>query len=325
MRIAIRADGGSKIGMGHIMRTLVLAKELAKTNDVFYVCKDDAEFAGGIEKVQQEGFNVVRIKADNANEETLNVEADILITDSYNIDEEYFNLTKDYFTKTVYVDDLNCRNYKVDVLINQNIGAEKWEYSTSEQCKKLLGTQYILLREEFRQEEPILIKEESKNVLITMGGADPLEATNKLLDMIKGLDFTFHIVIGKNFRNKEVFKSMENTSENLIFYYDPVMIDVMLKCDMAIAACGSTIYELSALGIPTLGVIVADNQEKIAEIGNQEHILINLGHINNLSKELLLSSVENLSKYETRKIIQSNQLKKINKNGVLNIVREIQS
>ena len=39
MKIAIRADGGSKIGMGHIMRTLVLAKELAKTNDVFYICR----------------------------------------------------------------------------------------------------------------------------------------------------------------------------------------------------------------------------------------------------------------------------------------------
>ncbi|KYH34828.1 hypothetical protein CLTEP_12930 [Clostridium tepidiprofundi DSM 19306] len=34
MKIGIRADGGSKIGMGHIMRTLVLAKELAKTNNV---------------------------------------------------------------------------------------------------------------------------------------------------------------------------------------------------------------------------------------------------------------------------------------------------
>ncbi len=41
MKIAIRADGGAKIGMGHIMRTLVLAKELSKNHDVFYICRVD--------------------------------------------------------------------------------------------------------------------------------------------------------------------------------------------------------------------------------------------------------------------------------------------
>ncbi len=35
MKIAIRAEGGFQIGMGHIMRTLALAKELTKANEVF--------------------------------------------------------------------------------------------------------------------------------------------------------------------------------------------------------------------------------------------------------------------------------------------------
>ncbi len=39
MKIAIRAEGGFQIGMGHIMRTLALAKELAKANEVFIYVK----------------------------------------------------------------------------------------------------------------------------------------------------------------------------------------------------------------------------------------------------------------------------------------------
>ena len=80
MKIAIRADGGSQIGMGHIMRTLVLAKELAKINEVFYICRIDQKdtckntnwdfrienisdkYKKGIEKIISEGFNVCFVR-----------------------------------------------------------------------------------------------------------------------------------------------------------------------------------------------------------------------------------------------------------------------
>jgi spore coat polysaccharide biosynthesis predicted glycosyltransferase SpsG len=56
MKIAIRADGGSQIGMGHIMRTLVLAKELNKYDDieVFYICSIEEEYFGG----NSQGFDL---------------------------------------------------------------------------------------------------------------------------------------------------------------------------------------------------------------------------------------------------------------------------
>ncbi|WP_414646568.1 hypothetical protein [Clostridium tetani] len=56
MKIAIRADDGNKICMAHIMRTLVLAKELAKTNDVFYISRVDnplfSKYKSGIDKIK---------------------------------------------------------------------------------------------------------------------------------------------------------------------------------------------------------------------------------------------------------------------------------
>ena len=43
-KILIRADGGKNIGLGHIMRTLVLAKELERECEVFYICKNSNEY-----------------------------------------------------------------------------------------------------------------------------------------------------------------------------------------------------------------------------------------------------------------------------------------
>lgn len=58
-----------KLGMGHIMRTLVLAKELAKTNVIYYICRVDIplsdKYSYGIEKVIKEGFKVVAIDENN--------------------------------------------------------------------------------------------------------------------------------------------------------------------------------------------------------------------------------------------------------------------
>lgn len=102
MKIGIRADGGSCMGMGHIMRTLVLAKELAKINEVFYVCRTEInsdntisdKYRAGIEKVKFEGFSVQLINENCVLEELRKVNADILITDSYDVNQDYFTQTK---------------------------------------------------------------------------------------------------------------------------------------------------------------------------------------------------------------------------------------
>jgi len=43
------------------------------------------------------------------------------------------------------------------------------------------------------------------------------------------------------------------------------MAEVMRGCDIARTAGGSTVYELAALGIPSVIIVQAGNQERIAE------------------------------------------------------------
>ncbi len=211
MKIAIRADGGSQIGMGHIMRTLVLAKELAKTNDVFYICKVDnslsSKYKSGIDKVKAEGFNVVTINENNIINDLKNIAVDCLITDSYDVNEEYFNLTKGMFEITGYVDDMNLHYFNVDFIINQNIGAEEYSYKANKDTRLFLGTNYTMLREEFRKNPNKNIKKEVQNFMITVGGADPNGITNIICNYVKDLEFKFHIVIGPSFREENIKKT----------------------------------------------------------------------------------------------------------------------
>ncbi|MHC1681697.1 MAG: UDP-2,4-diacetamido-2,4,6-trideoxy-beta-L-altropyranose hydrolase [Clostridiaceae bacterium] len=326
-KIAIRADGGSSIGMGHIMRSLVLAKELAGTNDVFYICRKDLKnekYIMGINKIREEGFDVVTIDENNVLDEISKVKADILITDSYDIDEEYFRKTKELFKKTVYVDDLNLYNFDLDIIINQNIGVENEVYKTSPGCKLLLGTKYLMLREEFRNIE---IKEKShkvNDILITFGGADPSNVTEKILDYIKDLNYTFHVVVGGAFKNTDNIIKISEEHSNIKLYFSPKISEVMQKCDIAISACSTTVYELSSLKIPILGVVSADNQIEVAKKMDIMGVAKNLGWFEDLEKEAFIKELINFCEnQEIRNKIIKAQSENVNKNGVFEVVKEI--
>lgn len=335
MRILIRADGGTNIGMGHIMRTLTLAKELKKYFDVAYVCRTEEEdktikpgsrYSDGVHKVQVLGFKVFLIRADNLLEDLKDIKGDILITDSYDVDEEYFEATKKMFNKTIYIDDMCLYNFKnVDMIINQNVNAEDLDYILNTQTNYLLGCNYTMLREEFRSSHFKYIKRRAKDVMITFGGADPFLLTLKTLYYLKEEKYNFHVVVGPAFGEDYVSKlrSYEDYS-NVNFYYNANMKALMEKCDVCISAAGSTLYELCVEGVPSLSVTVADNQIKVAEKFNNIGITKNLGWHDELNKEKILAELDNLSKnYGKRKEISDKGRNLVDGNGTLRIVEKI--
>lgn len=309
MKIAIRADGGSEIGMGHIMRTLVLAKELSKTSEVFYISRFNDynidRYKMGIEKVRLNGFKVELISENNILTQLKNFKADMLITDSYDVDEEYFKQTKKIFNKTVYIDDMNLYFFDADFIINQNICGEDFNYKTSKNTKLLCGSKYVMLREEFRNTPRKIINNKVHDIMITVGGADPNHVTEKILEIIKELDYNFHVVIGPSFKKIEKLKLLQSQNRNVTLYYNANMYELMQKCDIAISACGSTLYELSVCGVPTLGVIIADNQQKIAEKMDELKLIKNLGWHHNIDKYKFTNELVDLCKNKQQRCYMS--------------------
>lgn len=339
MKIAIRADGGAEIGMGHVMRTLVLAKHLAKNNEVFFLCRIDGnssqffmknsqvcqlntdieqgisdKYEKGIEKILNEGFKVKLVREDYLIEDLQKVEADILITDSYDVNEEYFNRTKEMFSKTAYIDDMNLYCFNVDFLINQNIDGEDFNYKTNKETKIMVGCKYVLLRDEFAQHDGKNINEKVKDIMVTVGGGDTNHITEKILTSMKDLDYNFHVVIGPSFNTNNSIRGFE--SEKIKIYYNANMYELMQKCDIAISACGSTLYELAVCGVPSIGIIIAGNQEGIANKMNDLGIIKNTGWFNKIKKEDFIKVVKSFSKdYNLRKAMSKKASKIIDGKG----------
>jgi len=336
MKIFIRADGGKSIGLGHVMRMIVLGKELRKKNEVIFLCRNNKEdkFKAGIEIIKENQFKVIEISEKNYVEDILSIQkrlhGNMIITDNYDVDEKYFAELKKHFVLTGYVDDVNKVQMDVDFVINQNINALYMDYgkTTMDNTKLFLGTKYCMIRDEFiRNSNEKIIKEEVKDILITLGGMDNDHNTKKVLELIKDSNKNIHVVLGSAF-DKALIKDIYDLSKkysNIFPYENANMSELMKKCDISISACGSTIYELCAMQLPSIGLIIADNQEEVAHIMKEKELVLDVFSIKNLNAEELINSLNKLinNKLIMERII-NNQKNIININGARDLVKEIE-
>ena len=333
-KILIRADGGKNIGLGHIMRMLVLAKELRKSCKIVFLCKNNEsnKYISGINKIKENEFCVRTIRESRSVEDIIQIQkeegADLLITDSYDVNEEYFDLMKKYFYKTAYIDDVNICRINADIIINQNINAIDYKYNTypNKDTKIFLGTEYLLLREEFRHFEKRHLNKEVKNIILTVGGMDDRYLTLKIIKSISEFDVNIHVIIGNAFEKSLVDKILETKTDKarIILYKNAVMSDVMKKCDLAISGCGTTLYELGAMKVPIVGIVIADNQEKIANFMSKKNMIVNTDKLIFLDEKKFKEKIKMvINNYELRKAISDNLSKNINVKGAIKLNNEI--
>ncbi|WP_297517626.1 UDP-2,4-diacetamido-2,4,6-trideoxy-beta-L-altropyranose hydrolase [uncultured Clostridium sp.] len=313
MKVFVLANGGTKIGMGHIMRTLVLGKELKNEIPVIYVITNKEEFKPAIKKVIDEKFNYI-YEEDILNEIS---KEDILIIDRYDLTENDLVFYKSKVKLLMVFDDNNLLPYyDVDIILNQNLHGVNLNYKANSNTKILVGGEYSLLRDEFLDNKPIEIKKDINNIILTVGGSDNLNFTHRILKEIKHFSSTINVVIGPAFNDKEILMGDFKDYQNIIFHENANMTELMKKSDLAISACGSTIYELSFLGVPSIGIVIVDNQEKLGQYISENNIAI-ISKIEDINKNIKSMN------YELRKNLSENMKKSIDGQGKYRVANEI--
>lgn len=321
MNIGIRADGGFYIGMGHVMRMLALARELCKKNNVFFICRVDDplsnKYFSGINLIKENGFLVKEIDENKLKEDMKKIDADCIITDSYDVDEEYFNILKENFKISGCLDDENiCEYFNVDFLINQNLYGKELKYKVNKDTKLLLGSDYVILRDEFKNNiKKKEISEEIKHIMLTVGGSDNKNITESIIKQFLGEKYILHVVIGSGFNNIENLKKYE--SEHIKLHFNANMKELMDMEDVCIASCGTTIYELASCGTPIIGIVVAENQEMLADFIETNHF----AKVSEISK--VIDVVKSLT-YEERKNFNEKLIQLVDGQGIYRIVKEIE-
>jgi UDP-2,4-diacetamido-2,4,6-trideoxy-beta-L-altropyranose hydrolase len=205
------------------------------------------------------------------------LQPDWLVVDHYALDQRWETALRPNFQQLMVIDDLADRPHQCDLLLDQNLGRQPQDYTSlvSAHCKVLVGPQYTLLRPEFaalrayslqRRQQPVF-----KQVLISMGGVDQPNVTGQVLQALKGCtlpqDCRISVVMGLQApwlqQVQAQAQDMPRPTEVLVNISD--MAQHMADSDLAIGAAGSTSWERCCLGLPTLIVVLADNQRAIAE------------------------------------------------------------
>ena len=232
---------------------------------------------------------------------------DWLIVDHYALDTSWERALASYYRKLLVIDDLADRQHECEVLLDQNLGrtASHDDGLVPKDCLRLIGPEYALLRPEFaemrdrslrRREHP-----ELKRILIFIGGVDQTNVTGKVLEVLADAalpqNIQLDIIMGAS---APYLKEVQQQAALLpckatVNVNVSDMAERMCLADLSIGAAGSTSWERCCLGLPTIMLVLADNQVKVAQalVLSGAAKLINLGqNVTTLLMELLLPLID---------------------------------
>ena len=270
----IRVDANPQIGIGHLMRCIALAQQ-AKKQGYKVTFISSCEIKSLRNKINDESFLLVSIKMPYPDPVDLETTLVLInnsssnntwvVLDGYHFDVHYQQSIKNNGNRLLVIDDTaHLNHYVADIILNQNIIAGELNYSCEPDTKFLLGTDYVLLRDEFfhyknwNRTTPKV----AKKILLTMGGGDSGNVTLKVLcalDKVKINGLEIKVVIGTNYPHlNKVAKESKHKVE--LLQNVSSMPDLMVWSDMAISAAGSTCWELAYFGLPAILIIISANQ-----------------------------------------------------------------
>ncbi|MFA7383725.1 MAG: UDP-2,4-diacetamido-2,4,6-trideoxy-beta-L-altropyranose hydrolase [Desulfurivibrionaceae bacterium] len=335
--LVIRADADVTIGSGHVMRCLTLAEAMRESGAlVVFVCRsrpgnlNDLIINRGFmlhELAETEGANVSAAENGLCNEYTswLGVpqkqdatetiaalagkEVDWLIVDHYGLDRRWEEELRPHVRKIMVIDDLADRPHDCDILLDQNFFQKKgvrYEGLVPPSCTLLLGPTYALLRPEFVQarKKRTLKNGEIHRVFVFCGGSDPDNVSGRVLAAMSSPELhhlELDMVLGKgNPHLSEIEQQIAIRPHSRLHVQVDNMAELMAQADLALGAGGCTTWERLCLGLPSLVITVAANQESFTRDLHREGFLTWLGgadtvDTNTIKKELLRVIRQNVS------------------------------
>ncbi|MBD5456666.1 MAG: UDP-2,4-diacetamido-2,4,6-trideoxy-beta-L-altropyranose hydrolase [Lachnospiraceae bacterium] len=344
--VYFRTDGNSSIATGHLIRCLSIAQACHDLGlDVCFLVSDHESknlleaFLPDIS--EKPDIQVLKTAAYNDLEKEL-TEVTALISDanviykkviffldSYFVTEKYLNTIRS-LTKTAYLDDLQLFDYPADLVINYDVipddllPAYRKAYTAA--GKRLLGASYTPLRKQFHGKE-YFVRRKASNVLVTTGGSDPFHFCLRLIEAFHE-KLQLHIVIGKLNEDREALYCLA-ASLPFITLHENVsdMASLMAKCDLAVSAAGTTLYELCAVGVPAVSFTMADNQITAAKAFADTGTIPYAGDLRDSFDTVLSTAIDFLAcmseNKDKRKSAHENMHRLVDGKGAMRIAEEL--
>ena len=292
-----RADADLSIGGGHVMRCLTLADELARHGwrCTFAASEDSIRVLPALERSPH---SVVTLPTQRTDQLALmtsvwSQSVELLVFDHYGLDAEYERVCRRWAQQILVVDDLANRAHDADVLLDQGLGRDPGDYCglVADECTMLCGSAYILLKSQFYDSRASAL-ERRKNatkverILIAFGSVDTDNATMLSLKALQAtdLDCAVDVVLGAQAPHREQVRQFlsELNGQGRLHVDVRDMSALMVDADIGIAGAGGTVWEFCGLGLPTLVITLAANQQPNAAALRKSGAARVLGSLANL-------------------------------------------
>lgn len=227
-------------------------------------------------------------------------QAGLLILDGYDFDEDYQQEVKSWVNCLVCLDDVPKRRFACDVLLNQNLGVSAGDYEpyVLPETTLLLGTRYALLRSEFKHHAgSYRVTAKPRQVLVTLGGADPDDHTARVLkELANDSDLEIDVVLGALYPHPDPVSRTPGLNPNHVRVHRGLnsLLSLAKQTDLAVTGGGSTVWELACLGTPMVVLGTADSQEALLRGLRAEQAALVLGPIDSITSGEIIEAVQSL-------------------------------
>lgn len=326
--LIVRVDATTAMGGGHLVRCLALAQAWKDAGgNAAFVGRYEGEFPSLLAAAGMPITHVARPHPDLSDVCLTNdrigaatgAERPFLVIDGYHFDLGYQrSLRAASHAWILRVDDSEgVPQFEADILLNQNVHAVAIPYDCDPNVVVLAGTRYALLRKEFHAPAPgRVIPPAATRVLAMFGGSDPAGVSAMVLrafDQLADAGLRLDLVVGPgNLRSDELERLASELGERVRLHCHPQSIAALMRqADLAVAAAGSTVWELAALGVPMLLTATAPNQMPISRELERRGAAVNLGPVQELMTTALAERIREIAANEDQRALLASRARRL--------------
>jgi spore coat polysaccharide biosynthesis predicted glycosyltransferase SpsG len=264
--VVVRCDAGTRYGVGHVMRCVALAEEIASRGHrvVFVAALDEVPWARG--QVLDRGFAHLAPPSGDEVDFLRGLAPAYVVLDSYVLPASVPEGLRDAGIPVLALVDGDPAERPADLVLDQNIGAEDDAWDLPPGTVRLAGLSYALMRDDIRATRPAAVPDREADpvgVLAFFGGTDAYGAAPVVVAAAAatGLPWSMTVVAADADLAASCRQVPLADGQRLeVVPTLSTLADAVVAADVVLSAAGTSSWELLCLGAAAGLVCVADNQ-----------------------------------------------------------------